>query len=140
MIYFDNISKAKFRILKNNLKLNELYLKENIKYYELGENIVYFENFMIFVKNNINSKIINEKGSIYYKYNEHLINFFLKQNVNLKKYKEIEKKNPCKIINCTKNAINNFCQEHIILKSLKKYLYYKLINNTEIDFPYDIYI
>ena len=141
MIYFDYIEKPIFRNIVNDLKLNKLFTKENITYYQLGENLVYFKNYKIIVKNEIIPKLLNEKGTIYYKYDQHLINFFLNKNIKLKIFKKnFEKIEKCQIINCNNNSINKFCSKHIIISSLKEYLYYKLINDINVDFPYNIYI
>ena len=150
MYYYTLISKSSFFNFITNLNLKETEInniKETyIKYYKLGINILYYKYGYLILYNDISDRVNNERGTIYYKYHDNLVNFFKNYDIDLKNIDDIDflffnNNKICKIPNC-KHLINynhNLCHQHIILNSLKKYLYLKLINDTSIDIPNYIY-
>lgn len=147
MILSCNITKLQMKNIVSELCLKEIENniddKSEIVTYKMGVNIIFFYYGKMFIKNNIIDKVLKEKGTIYYNFDIQLKIFF-KKKFNLNLEKDIFKisnqiKEKCLINNCNySNLNNNYCKKHIILDSLKEYIFYKIINNINYEIPYFI--
>ena len=150
MILYSKISKHKFKQLINKYNLQEIFNSiifssdYNIKYYKLGINKLFYKQGFVIIYNDLSDKIVNEKGTIFYKFNDTLITFFKDNEIYLLKIKNLDKLfyntydyQPCKFNHCKylihKSENIELCQKHIILKSLEKYIYYNNINNINVN-------
>ena len=146
MILSCNVTKLQMRNIVSELSLKEIENdfddKSEIVTYKMGVNIIFFYYGKMFIKNNIIDKVLKEKGTIYYNFDIQLKNFF-KKKFNLFLFRDefiiLDKKEKCLINTCNYSKLNNnYCKKHIILDSLKEYIFYKIINNINYDIPYFI--